>query len=55
LGLFQNAAQGAGRKIVARLAGNRHPSRFGGVLELAMATGGFDQVPSIRRQELEDF
>jgi hypothetical protein len=53
--LFQDAVQSPRRKIVAGLAGDGLASGLFGMLELAMASLGNDQAPTVLLQEDENF
>jgi hypothetical protein len=45
--LYEDAVQGARREIVAQLPWDRDPSRFGAMLELAVAAPRRDETPTI--------
>jgi hypothetical protein len=52
--LLLNTVQSAGRKIIARFAGNSDATRLARVLELAMTSSCCNQVPAIGLQQPED-
>jgi hypothetical protein len=47
LGLFEDAVQRSGRKIIGWLAGDRHATELGRMLELPMTPAGRFEVPTI--------
>lgn len=51
--LLEDTLEGARCQIVAGLARNRHSARFGGMLELTMATANCDKEPPIIVQQAE--
>ena len=52
--MFQNAVQGAGRKIVVRVSGKRHASVLSRMFILTMTSSGCLQLPTVPLQQSDD-